>query len=102
MIDHATAVQGGYKCLLEEAMPTNSSSTNVFANAPVGTRFITMTVLTGTLWLTFDGVTVPVASSKGTPFASLLPYDLPLAQDLAKIAKGIGGATGWLAYFGVP
>lgn len=102
MVERDAIIQGGYVPLLEQALDTNSSAAAVFDSAPDGTKFVTFWVGTGTLTLTFDGTTAPVAGSVGIPYPSDGSYDLPLSRTQLLKVKGIGGASGYVVYWGVP
>jgi hypothetical protein len=99
------APQGGYQALLEEALVSNSSAASVFANAPVatasrgGTVGITLTIYSGTLTLTWLGAT-PVAGSVGNDLG-VGTHDITISAELAKKVKAIGGASGYVTYWGV-
>jgi len=101
---YRAAMQSGFQPLLDEAMPTVTSSTSIFNNAPKGTKFIAFTVIGGTLTMRFDGQVV--TATTGLNFAANTasdPYALPLSETNAKKVRAIGAAvtSGFITYWGV-
>ena len=97
-----------YVPLLEEALPTVSSSTAIFANAPSGTKSISICVRTKAIGLTFDGTTVPTASGGAVVVGLDIPiggpYTLELNRTQALLVRAIESgatATGYIVYWGV-
>lgn len=102
MIERSILTEGGYVPLTSEALPTNSSAAFVFPNPPEGTKWALLTVHSGTLTVTFDDLETPIAGSVGHPYPSVAPYEFLFSKARLKQIKGIGGATGYITYFGTP
>lgn len=111
---HRAAKAGGYRVLLEEAMPSISSSTQIFANAPAGTVFIDVRVDTADLVIRFNTAAVSggvmtdtisaATTSNGLKFFANERPRLPMNQQTAKRARAIqsgGTTTGWIVYWGL-
>lgn len=101
MPDYRAAEMGvGLKSLLQEEKSSLSSSTQIFANAPVGTRKILMTVDTQSVRLRFDAGT-PTAT-RGALFATGT-YELDIAYGEALKVRCIevaASASLDIEYFG--
>lgn len=101
MLEYATR---DYRAISDESLPDLTASTQLFANAPEGTKEIWLTVRTATLTMTLDGSNA--TTTNGHDFAvnsSSTPYVLPLNQAQAKLCRAIrnGGATaGHITYRG--
>lgn len=96
------AKEGGFICLLEEALPTNTTSTQIFANAPAGVSHIELTVRAHTLTIRFSGGAA-TAGGNGQDYGVGGPYTLTMNQVAALLCHGIGtsaSATGWISYWG--
>lgn len=106
LLDRELFKHGGLVCLLEEAMPTISASTAIFANAPPGTKAILMSVYSGgaDVLVMLDGGTA--LATKGLRYyAGDSAQLIPIAYDQALQAKAIQSAataTGWIVYLGLP
>lgn len=106
LLDRELFKHGGLVCLLEEAIPTISSSTAIFANAPTGTKAILMSVYSGgaDVLVMLDGGTA--LTTKGLRYyAGDSAQLIPIAYDQALLAKAIQSAataTGWIVYLGLP
>lgn len=89
--------------LLEEALPIVATSTQLFANAPVGTMMITLTLRTQGISMRFDGNVATVAN--GHDYAVWgTPHTLKVTQAQALLARAIqmgASATGWITYWGI-
>ena len=91
--------------LLDEALPAVTTSTQIFANAPTGTREIWLTLRTAGLTFTFDGGAA-TAGANGHDFAAdpSTPYvfdDMDYTRALLVRAIQNGGtASGWISYRG--
>lgn len=101
---YRAAQQGGFQFLDEEAMPTVTASTQIFANAPVGTVMVAWTNVGGTLTTRFDGGVV--TSTTGLNWGANTttdPYSLPLTQAAAQKVRAIGASvtSGWITYWGL-
>ncbi|HUD21062.1 MAG TPA: hypothetical protein VMQ44_03295 [Candidatus Saccharimonadales bacterium] len=94
-----------YATLLSEALPTVSSSTQIFANAPATTKQIWFTIRTAPVTLRTDGGTA-TAGANGCDFAPNAlssPYVFDMNQTVALLVRAIqngGTATGWIIYRG--
>ena len=91
--------------LLAEAMPALTTSTQIFANAPAGTKAIYLTVRTAGITMTFDGTTAATASVVGHDFntGASAPYVLSLNQTQALLVRAIqqsATAAGYITYRG--
>lgn len=98
------AEMGGMDCLLTEAMPACSSSTQIFANAPAGTRAIQLTLRTQGITMRCDAGTA-TASANGIDLAAdtAAPHLLALTYDQALKVRAIqisATATGYIQYWG--
>lgn len=94
------AQQGGFVYLSDEALPSVSSSTALFANAPANTRKIVLTIRVATLSLRFSG---KATTANGHDFA-VGTHDLLMNQGAAQACRAIesgGTTTGFITYFGV-
>lgn len=93
-------------CLSSESMPSISSSTQIFANAPVGTEIVLMTVRAAAITMEFDG-TAATAGANGHDYAVTtagVPHEFRLNQTAALLVRAIeqaATATGWISYFKV-
>lgn len=102
MIDLSILNEGGYVPLQSEALPTNASAVHIFPHPPEGTKWAVLTILTGTLTVTFLEAETPVAGTTGHPYPATAPYNFYFGKSALASIKGIGGATGYITYFGVP
>ena len=95
----------GYSCLLGEAKSSLSSSTQIFANAPAGTKEIWVTVRTAGITMRTDAGTA-TAGANGLDYAvnsTSVPYSFPFnyTQALKCYAIQNGGtATLYIEYRG--
>ena len=94
-----------YRTLLGEAIPAISSSTQIFANAPAGTKEIWISVRTQGITMTFDGTTAATASVVGHDFntGASAPFVLSLNQTQALLVRAIqqaATAAGYITYRG--
>lgn len=93
-----------YTTLDEEALATVSSSTQIFANAPMGTKEVWLTIRTAPLTIRFDAGTA-TAGANGCDFANdmnspwVFPMNYKAALDVRAIQNG-GTATGYIVYRG--
>lgn len=102
MADLHTASQGSWTCLLEEALPSIATSTQVFANAPAKTTMIRFTLRTKGATARFDG-SAATAGGNGIDLAQDATYELPLTKQAALLVRMIQSAattTGWIQYYG--
>lgn len=95
---------GGFVVAAKEAMPSVSSSTQIFANAPDGCCMIEMTVRTADLVISWNepGDTDAATTTNGNTYAAGGTYRLYGNQDSFKQARAIqsGGTTaGWITYW---
>lgn len=96
---------GGLELLAGEAMPSTVASAAIFANAPVGTQLILLTLRTAGLTIRFDG-NDPTAGANGQDYGAttLLPHEFMLNEVNSAAVRAInngGVATGYISYFGV-
>lgn len=99
MDNYKASEKGGWTCLLEEALPTVSSSTQIFANAPAGTRLIILTIRAQALTVRMDG-NVATAGANGADYP-VGTYYMSLNQGNALKVRAIqaaSSATGWIQY----
>jgi len=97
--DHVNRI--AYTELESEALPAVTASTQIFANAPDGTKEILATFRTAGLTMRYDAGTA-TAGANGNDVAAgtwTLQCDKALALKIRAIQNG-GTATGWLTYFG--
>ena len=86
------------KPLSSEPIPSMTSSTKIFANAPALTVKVQITVRNGTMTLTYDGTTP--TSTVGHDFVTGT-YDFNFdAPNLIAIKAISSSATGYITYFG--
>lgn len=94
-----------YRTLLCEAIPSISSSTAIFGNAPVGTKEIWLTVRVAPITLRSDAGTA-TAGANGHDFAvnsTTVPHVIPISQKEALDCRAIqngGTTTGYITYRG--
>lgn len=101
MADYHTASQGAWDCVLEEALPSISSSTQVFANVPAKTCLIRFTLRSQGATMRCDG-NAATAGANGIDLAKDSTYELPFTVEQAKKVRMIQGAatcTGWIQYY---
>lgn len=102
MIDRQSAREGGYTCLLGEALPTISASTAVFANAPINTRAVRFTLRGFPVAYRTDGSPATTTAGNDLPIGT---YEEAVSQDEAKKYRMIqngGTTTGYIEYLGIP
>lgn len=98
----AAGQRGGWKPLLTEAIPTVSSSAQIFANAPVGTQLIWIDIRGQDLYLETDGTAASATAGSGIPLYAGGHYWLSLNKSRALNCRAIqAGATttGTIMYF---
>ena len=95
----------GWQAISAEALPTVSSSTQIFVNAPTDCQRVLLTLRTAGLTMRFDagaataganGHDYPIVASAGTTYEFDLTYDQ--ARSVRAIQNG-GTATGYITYF---
>lgn len=100
-MDTYNASQGnGFHELHSEALPSVSSSAQIFANAPKNTAWIELTVRVATLCVRHDGEAATTAA--GNDYA-VGTHQLVFSQEQAKKVRAIqsgGTTTGWITYWG--
>lgn len=102
MNEWVEAQQGGFVTLSDEAIPTISSSTQIFANAHALTRRIIITIRAQAVTMRFSG-SAATAGANGHTFA-VGTHVLYLNQESAKLVRAIqesATATGYITYQGV-
>lgn len=100
MSDIRTAMHGAFECISEEALPTVSSSTQIFANCPDNTVLILLTIRTVGLTMRFDG-NAATAGANGIDYKSD-SYEITISKSNALKVRAIqngGTATGYISYF---
>lgn len=91
------------KVLFEEALPSVSASTAIFANAPEGTARIELTVRAATLTLRRDGGVATTANGQDFKTTAVAPFAFNMDRSRALLVRAIqngGTTTGWITYFG--
>lgn len=94
-----------YRTLLEETIPSISSSAAIFANAPAATKEIWLTVRVAPITLRTDAGTA-TAGANGHDFqvnSTTVPHVLQLSAKEAKDCRAIqngGTTTGFITYRG--
>jgi hypothetical protein len=102
--NNVTTAPGQLSTLLCEALPTVTTSTQIFANAPVNTKEIWLTIRTAGITLRGDGQDA-TAGANGNDFAKDSPAPLVLIMNQTEalrvraIANG-GASTGFITYRG--
>lgn len=100
MPDYQAATQGGFNPLLEEAMPSLTASTQIFKNAPAGTRRIELTIRTQGIVLRFRGGAATTTVGHDYPVGT---YEFDFSQEKARQVYAIeqtSSAGGYITYFG--
>jgi len=100
----SSAVGSTYATLADEALPSIAASTQLFVNAPAGTKEIWVTLRTAGMTMTTDAGAA-TAGANGNDFSSgtVAPHVFRMNKTAALLCRAIGNggtATGWIVYRG--
>lgn len=101
---YRAAEQACFKVLGGQALPSLTSSTQIFSGAPAGTRMIVFVLRGNGITMRGDGGT-PTAGANGVDYPAGGPYALAIDDNQALSFYAIqngGAATGWVEFWGLP
>lgn len=93
----------GYTTLLEEAMPSAATATDILANAPQGTKEVWLYIFDAPLAIRTDGNDATAATDEQFANDMNAPWVFPFTQAQALLVSAIqngGIATGKIVYRG--